>query len=142
MARRFAAAGPGRFSAGPDRHPGPALLIALTRSHQPTALLGSVLLASIATLSVALPLRLTAFWQALLGPVGLLLWVPFATSVIVGPLLFAFFAVFPRQIWTTARMTLALIPAVIIVGRHLCGWHEIGRIPGPPTGHGRATFSA
>jgi hypothetical protein len=111
-----------------------ALLIALKRSHQPTALLGSLLLASIATLSVALPMRLIAFWQALPGPVGLLLWVPFATSVAVGPLLFAFFAVFPRRIWTTARMTLALVPAVIIVGWHLYGWREISRAPGPPTG--------
>ena len=111
-----------------------ALLIALKRSHQRTALLGSLLLASIATLSVALPMRLVAFWQKLPEPLGGLLWLPFASSAAVGPLLFAFFAVFPHQIWSPVRVGLMLVPAAVTVGWHVYGWQVISRVPGPPTG--------
>ena len=42
------------------------------------------LLASTATVSVVLPLRMAAFWDALPSPLGALLWIPFATSVAIG----------------------------------------------------------
>ena len=111
-----------------------ALLVALKRSFQRTALLGSLLLASIATLSVALPMRLVAFWQTLPVPLAVLLWLPFATSVAVGPLLFAFFAFFPRRIWPPVRVGLTLVPAALAVGWHVYAWQVISRVPGPPTG--------
>ena len=40
-----------------------------------------------------------------------LLWIPFATSVAVGPLLFAFFAVFPRRVLSTPRLAAAVSPS-------------------------------
>ena len=63
-----------------------------------------------------------------------LLWVPFATSVAVGPLLFAFFAVFPRRVLSTPRLAAAVFPAVLIVGWHVYAWHRITQDLGPPTG--------
>ena len=83
---------------------GIALMVAFRRSFQPSALLGAMLLASIATVSLVLPMRIATFWNALPGALGLLLWVPFATSVAVGPLLFTFAAVFPRRAWSIRRM--------------------------------------
>jgi hypothetical protein len=111
-----------------------ALVVAFKRYFQPPALLGALLLASIATLSLVLPMRMAAFWHALPPVIGGLLWLPFATSVAVGPLLFAFFAVFPRPLWSTARLTVALFPATLIVGWHMYAWHRITRDIGPPTG--------
>jgi hypothetical protein len=111
-----------------------ALVVGFKRSFQPPALLGALLLASIATVSLVLPMRMFAFWHALPPVVGMLLWLPFATSVAVGPLLFAFFAVFPRRAWSTARLRIALFPAALIVGWHVFAWYHITRDVGPPTG--------
>jgi serine/threonine-protein kinase len=111
-----------------------ALVVAFKRYFQPPALLGALLLASIATLSLVLPMRMAAFWHALPPVIGGLLWLPFATSVAVGPLLFAFFAVFPRPHWSTPRLAVALCPATLIVGWHVYAWHRVTREIGPPTG--------
>jgi hypothetical protein len=72
-----------------------ALLVGFRRSLQPSALLGALLLASLAALTLAMPWRLAVFWNALPSPLAALLWIPFTTSAAVGPLLFAFAAVFP-----------------------------------------------
>jgi len=111
-----------------------AILVAVRRASHGPALLGALLLASIATLSLVLPMRIAAFWQSLPLPVGALFWVPFATSVAVGPLLFAFFAVFPRRLLSRRQFALALVPAVIVVAWHLYAGWLITRPPGRPTG--------
>ncbi|WP_157899729.1 protein kinase domain-containing protein [Luteitalea pratensis] len=104
---------------------GLALLVAYRRSSQPSALLGAWLLASFGTLSVALPGRMFFFWQELPQPLEALLWVPFATSFATGPLLFAFFAVFPRRALSPTNLAVSLLPGVaavgwfVFVGRHL-----------------------
>ena len=111
-----------------------ALVVAFKRYTQRSALFGAVLLASLATVSLPLPMRLVAFWHALPPVLATLLWVPFATSVAVGPLLFAFFAVFPRRVLSTPRLAAAVFPAVLIVGWHVYAWHRITQDLGPPTG--------
>jgi eukaryotic-like serine/threonine-protein kinase len=113
---------------------GLALLVAFRRSFQASALLGALLLAAIATASLVLPMRMVDFWHALPSPLGVFLWVPFSTSVAVGPLLFAFFAVFPRRKASVVRLSVALVPAALVVGWHLYAWYHITRDPGPPTG--------
>ena len=118
--RRSTTPRPRRLPAGPDRHPCARTPHRAEAIHQPTALLGSVLLASIATLSLALPVRLTAFWQVP-GPVGLLLWVPLQPALQSGRCSLRFLRSFPAGSGHF-RMTLALVPAVIIVGWHLYGW--------------------
>ncbi len=62
---------------------------------EPAARLGALLLASFATFSLVLPMRMFHFWDALPQPLRALLWFPYATSLSFGPLLFIFFAVFP-----------------------------------------------
>ena len=113
---------------------GLALVVAFRRHTQLPALLGAGVLASVATASLALPTRLAVLWNALPIVVSALLWIPSATSVAVGPLLFAFFAVFPRQFWPMSRLLAALAPAVLIVGWHVYAWHRMLQDPGPATG--------
>ena len=80
-----------------------AILVALRRSFNPASLLGSMMLASMATLSLVLPSRMAVFWDAL--PEG---WSGCSGSVhhqgVVGPLLFAFAAVFPQRVWPKATI--------------------------------------
>jgi len=111
-----------------------ALVVAYKRHSQPSALLGALLLASIATVSLALPMRMAVFWQIVPPVARELLWVPFATSVAVGPLLFAFFAIFPRPVWPARRLGIALLPAALVVAWHLSAWHQIAGPLGSSTG--------
>ncbi len=111
-----------------------ALVVAFKRHSHPPALLGALLLGSLATVSLALPMRLGAFWRAMPQVLSALLWIPFATSAAVGPLLFAFFAVFPRRFWSTARLAAALTPAALVVAWHLYAWHRLLQDLGPATG--------
>ena len=53
-----------------------ALVVAFKRYTQRSALFGAVLLASLATVSLPLPMRLVAFWHALPPVLATLLWVP------------------------------------------------------------------
>ena len=113
---------------------GLAVLVAVKRRAQPSALLGALLLASIATLSLALPMRLAVFWRSLPPAIGVLLWLPMAVSAAVGPLLFAFFATFPQRKWSNRRLGAALIPAAVVVGWSVYAAYGITRLPGGPTG--------
>ena len=109
-----------------------AVLVAVRRPFDPPALLGAWLLAAIATLSLVLPMRLAAFWRAIPAPFGALLWAPFGTSVVVGPLLFAFFAVFPRRRWPVRRLVPALLPGAVIAAWHVRAGALMLRPPGDP----------
>lgn len=112
---------------------GLAILVAIRRRLQPSALLGAALLASIATLSLILPMRMAVFWRSLPFPVGLVLWPPVAVSSAVGPLLFAFFATFPRRIWPSRRIVLALVPAAVATGWSVYAIYNVTRPLGGPT---------
>src|SRR5215203_557880 len=102
-----------------------AILVAVRRAAQPSALLGAWLLGAIATVSIVLPMRLAIFWDALPLVLRVLVWIPFAGSVAVGPLLFAFFAVFPRRTWSGRRLAAAMIPAAVLVVWHVLGGYEL-----------------
>lgn len=111
-----------------------ALVVGFRRSFQPSALLGALLLASLGTLTLAMPWRLAVFWHALPWPLAALLWVPFTTSAAAGPLLFAFAAVFPRRILSQRAIAIQLLPAVPIAAWHLRAGLRVMRELGPPTG--------
>jgi eukaryotic-like serine/threonine-protein kinase len=115
-----------------------ALLVAFKRAYQPSALLGALLLASLATVSLSLPMRLAVFWQALPGWVQPPLWLPFTTSAAGGALLFAFAAIFPRRIWAKRWIVVALAPAACVVAWHVHWGVQVMRPPGPATGLGNA----
>src|SRR5438552_12852418 len=87
--------------------------------------IGAWVLATLAVYSVVWPYHIAAAWRALPAPVGGLLWIPLASSLVVAPLTLSFFLVFPRRlvhgraawmaIWTPAA--LLLIPQVQFIAR-------------------------
>lgn len=111
---------------------GLAMLVAFRRSFKAPALLGALMLASMATVSLALPMRMAAFWKALPNWIEWVLWVPFTTSAAVGPLLFAFVAVFPRRVWSKTTVAAAMIPGAAAAGWYLYLGRELMRDLGPP----------
>jgi protein kinase-like protein/GAF domain-containing protein len=111
-----------------------ALVVAFKRSPQAPALLGALLLASIATVSLALPMRTAVFWHLMPPILDVLLWLPFSTSAAVGPMLFAFFAVFPRPFWAPKQLVILLLPAAVVVACHTYAWVRIMSSVGPATG--------
>nr|MDQ3347488.1 PDZ domain-containing protein [Acidobacteriota bacterium] len=115
-----------------------ALLVAFKRTFQPSALLGALLLGSLATVSLSLPMRLAVFWHALPGWMQAPVWLPFTTSAAAGVLLFAFAAVFPRRIWSTTWIAVAVVPGALVVAWHLHWGIQLMRQPGPATGLGNA----
>ena len=110
-----------------------AIVVAFRRSFRTSALLGSVMLAATSTVTLSLPMQLATFWGALPAWLQLLLWIPYTTSAAVGPLLFAFCAVFPQRIWSRTRIGLALAPAVTLAAFHLYAGIVLMRDSGPPT---------
>lgn len=78
---------------------GVGLLVAFRRPRDPMARLGAWMLASGGVFVIAFPFRFAAAWRALGAP-GVLLWMPFASSFAMLAILFTFFAVFPRPLFT------------------------------------------
>ena len=111
-----------------------AILVAVKRSAHAPALLGAWLLASIATVSIVLPMRMAVFWRELPAPLELLLWLPATTGAAVGPLLFAFFATFPRRTGPPGRLALSLAPGVLAVAWSVYSMFVVTRLPGAATG--------
>ncbi len=75
-----------------------AVVVALRRPFDLSARVGAWLLATVAVYSIALPFGIAANWRALPLVLGLVLWVPFLSSLATGTVLFTFFALFPRPI--------------------------------------------
>ena len=75
-----------------------AFVVAFSRSHDSVALLGSWLLAAISTLGEPW-YGFAAPWRHLPAPIGILLWIAFASGVLVAVIFFTFFAVFPRKLF-------------------------------------------
>ena len=115
---------------------GLALLVAFRRSFQPSALLGALLLASLATITLAMPWRLAVFWNTLPSPLAALLWIPYTTSGATGPLLFVFAAVFPRRVLSARVIAIQLLPAVPLAAWHLYAGLIVMSELGPATGLG------
>lgn len=75
---------------------GIALLVAFARPRDPTALIGALVLGTLAVFSVLLPFRVASVWRALPHVLQVLAIPPFILSACLGALLFAFFVSFPR----------------------------------------------
>jgi eukaryotic-like serine/threonine-protein kinase len=90
-----------------------ALVVILRRPFDRAARIGSWLLATVAVYSVALPYGLAAAWRALPEPVGLSLWIPYTSSLLVPQIVLTFFAMFPRPLFHSPLAWIALwIPAM------------------------------
>jgi serine/threonine-protein kinase len=112
-----------------------ALTVAARRSRDSTAIVGAAFLATIGVFSVTLPNRFASVWRALPTPAGLLLWVPFMSSVAIAAWGFSFFAIFPRvRFRTRLAWCVAWIPLLpALVGQAVFGYHTVvlGQ-PAPP----------
>ena len=74
------------------------LIVAFSRPHDSTALVGAWLLAS-ATSGVADNYGFAAAWRHLPALLGALLWIAFLSGRVAAPLCFTFFALFPRRLF-------------------------------------------
>lgn len=78
-----------------------ALVLAFGRPREPAVQIGAWLLAAIATAPVFPAPEMTAIWRSLPMPLGAALWIPQITHVMLLPIFFTFFAVFPRRLFQT-----------------------------------------
>ena len=93
-----------------------ALLVLFKRPFDQTARTGAWLLASVAVYSLALPYGLAAEWRALPRLAGLPLWIPYASSLSVAPIILTFFAGFPQALLHSRLAWVALwIPMLPLV---------------------------
>lgn len=78
-----------------------ALILALAKTSNPTALTGALLLAGIGTAPAFPESEMTAIWRNLPAPVGAILWIPQCVHLLLLPLLFTFFAMIPKSLFVT-----------------------------------------
>jgi hypothetical protein len=104
-----------------------ALLVAMKRPRDSTALVGAAFLATIGVFSVTLPYRFASAWRALPPAAGVLLWIPFMSSVAIGAWAFSFFAIFPRvRIRTRLAWCAVWMPIVPgLAGQAVFGYYTI-----------------
>jgi hypothetical protein len=90
-----------------------ALLVAFQRPFDPAARVGAWALATLSVYSLVWPSQIAATWRTLPTPVGVALWMPFASSVAPTAIMFTFAALFPRPVFRARWMWLAAwAPAV------------------------------
>lgn len=75
-----------------------AVVVAVKRPFDLAARVGAWVMATLAVYSIAMPYQIAATWRALPTVAGLVLWIPFASSLAVSGLMFTFFAIFPRSL--------------------------------------------
>jgi len=94
-----------------------AFLIAFNRPYWLDARIGALLLAGMAVSSPDPPLGLAALWRQLPAPLTILLWIAAVISQCsLAPLLFTFFAIFPRRLLHSRRAWLiAWVPIMLAV---------------------------
>ncbi len=78
-----------------------AFIIGFSRPRDLVARLGAWLLAAVACTFNGVPYGMAATWRNLPTALGLLIWVGLIGCMALGPLLFSFFAVFPRKLFRT-----------------------------------------
>ena len=99
---------------------GLALVVAFRRPFDPAARVGAWTLATIAVYSITWEYQLAADWRALPLPIGLVLWVPFVSSLAIAAVVFTFFATFPRPLIRSRLAWLAIwLPMIALVALQL-----------------------
>lgn len=76
-----------------------ALFLAFTRPHDPGSRVAAGLMAVIGIFTLRVNDEMAAAWRSLPAPLGALLWIPQIGQLMLFPLLFSFFAVFPRALF-------------------------------------------
>jgi len=76
-----------------------ALFLAFRHPHKRVAQVASLFLAALGTAPVFPGTEMTAVWRNLPWPLGVVLWIPQITHLMLLPLFFTLFAVFPRKLF-------------------------------------------
>jgi serine/threonine-protein kinase len=106
------------------------LVIAFRRPNDPVARVGAWALAT-AALSFGLPSGWAATWRHLPGILGLLLWIPEISRFVSDAILFTFFTVFPRRLFSARWPWLLLwTPALALLPWRVLGAYRIIYQPG------------
>jgi serine/threonine-protein kinase len=120
-----------------------ALVVLFKRPFDQTARVGAWLLGTVAVYSLALPYGLAAEWRALPRLVGFPLWIPYASSLSVAPIILTFFAGFPQPLLHSRLVWVALwIPVLPVVFVQLRYAHWLVYTPGQPMTWGDWTSAA
>jgi hypothetical protein len=85
-----------------------ALVIVLKRPDDTIARTGAWALATVGVFKIVLPGRVGAVWRELPVLASALLWIPHLSDLVVGAVLFTFFASFPRRMFRSPGVWLAL----------------------------------
>ena len=91
-----------------------ALVIVLKRPADAIARTGAWALATVGVFKIVLPGRLGAVWRELPVAATGLLWIPHLSDLVVGAVLFTFFASFPRRMFRSPGVWLALWTPMVI----------------------------
>jgi tRNA A-37 threonylcarbamoyl transferase component Bud32 len=91
-----------------------ALLLVWRRPRDPLALVGAWLMATLATATDVPREGMAAVWRGLPGPLAAVLWIPYASGLLGGAIIFTFTVVFPRPLVRRARVWVLLwLPSLV-----------------------------
>ncbi|MCJ7504036.1 MAG: protein kinase [Acidobacteriia bacterium] len=118
------------------------LVVAFRRPYDPAARMGAWVLAT-AAVAFGLPDGWAATWRHLPGLLGLLIWIPEISRLVPDAILFTFFTVFPRRVFS-ARWPWLLIwtPALAFLPWRVLGMYRVVYQPGHATDVPVWVFSA
>jgi len=103
-----------------------ALMVALKRPRDATALVGAVFLATVGVFSVTQPYRFAAVWRSLPVALSAPLWLPFMSSAAIAAWTLTFFAMFPRRRYPAPLIFAMWVPMVPgLAGQALFGYYTI-----------------
>jgi serine/threonine-protein kinase len=108
-------------------------MIVFRRPHDFGARIGGWLLATFGVFCIVLPYRFADVWHWLPPVFGVLLWIPYVSTVLLPGLLLAFFLCFPRRVIHSLPAWMAIwAPALAIGARQT--WFETSVVYRPGTG--------
>ena len=94
-----------------------ALILVFLRPRDRVAQIGALLLAAVGTAPVFPGDEMTAVWRELPALLGAMLWIPEITHIMLLPLFFTLFAVFPKRLFRTGwPWVVVWTPALILTG--------------------------
>jgi hypothetical protein len=104
-----------------------AIVIAAKRTRDAHALVGAAFLATVGVFSLTLPERFASVWRALPHVVGLLLWIPYLSSVAIAAWGFSFFANFPRRRFRTPFAWCVVWAPIVpgLIGQGIFGYYTV-----------------
>jgi len=112
-----------------------AFVIAFNKPHDAVARIGAWFLAALAIFNPAPPFGLTALWRHLPWPIGALLWVAVFSCFLGSPLLFTFFALFPRELFRGRwKWVAAWLPMTLVIPPCTTFWYHAVYTPEHVTG--------